>query len=307
MVLRKHLLPAGGFLLVALFGCTGADEAEVPEASDGDRIRAEVEAMADDFVNLRMLTGFVHEMPLSEAYRWQDEMVEILRPAMGEVVGYKTGGHDPNPPNANFPPGGIRAHLLSGMFRDAPSIRVEETSAGFLEADFAFQVGDASINTAETDLEILAGLDAVVPFAEIPDPYYDPETATVNRMIVSNMISRWAFSGEPVPIEPTEEWLARLRSFEFAVLDENDTVIQTGSMAEWYDPISAVRWLRDQLRESGKELAPGQLLSLGNVGIMRQIHEGSPRGPAYASNQFRLEYYGLTEDGPATVTINIER
>ena len=263
--------------------------------------------MADDFVNLRMLTGFVHEMPLAEAYRWQDEMIEILGPAMGEVVGYKTGGHDPNPPNASFPPGGIRAHLLSGMFRADPSIRVEETSAGFLEADFAFRVGDVSINTAETDLEILAGLDAVVPFAEIPDPYYDPETATVNRMIVSNMISRWAFSGEPVPIEPTEEWLSRLRSFEFAVLDENDTVIQTGSMAEWYDPIAAVRWLRDQLRDSGKELAPGHLLSLGNVGIMRQIHEGSPRGPAYASNQFRLEYYGLREDGPATVTINIAR
>ena len=41
---------------------------------------------------------------------------------------------------------------------------------------------------------------------------------------------------------------------------------------------------------------------------MRHIHEGSPRGPAYASDQFRLEYYGLTEDGgPATVTINIAR
>ena len=40
---------------------------------------------------------------------------------------------------------------------------------------------------------------------------------------------------------------------------------------------------------------------------MRQIHEGSPRGPAYASDQFRLEYYGLRDDGPATVAINIER
>ena len=263
--------------------------------------------MADDFVNLRMLTGFVHEMPLAEVYRWQDEMVEIL--PMGDVVGYKTGGHDPNPPNPSFPPGGIRAHLLAGMFRDdGDAIRVDETAAGFLEADFAFRVGDASINTAATDLEILAGLDAVIPFAEIPDPYYDPETASVNRMIVSNMISRWAFAGGPVPIEATEEWLARLRSFDYAVLDENDSVVQEGSMADWYDPIAAVRWLRDQLRDSGKELVRGHLLSLGNVGIMRQIHEGSPRGPAYASDQFRLEYYGLTEDGgPATVTINIAR
>ena len=299
----RHCL-AGCLVLAAMPGCGGGEPALSREAA----IRAEVEAMADDFVHLRRLTGFVHEMPLAEAYRWQDELIETLRPTMGEVVGYKTGGHDPNPPNPSFPPGGIRAHLVSGMFRDdGDTIRVDETAAGFLEADFAFRVGDASINTAETDLEILAGLDAVVPFAEIPDPHYDPETASVNRMIVSNMISRWAFAGAPVLIEATEEWLTRLRSFDYAVLDEKDTVIQQGSMADWYDPIAAVRWLRDQLRESGKALAPGQLLSLGNVGIMRQLHEGSARGPAYEGDQFRLEYYGLSEDGPATVTINIAR
>ena len=69
-------------------------------------------------------------------------------------------------------------------------------------------------------------------------------------------------------------------------------------MGEWYDPIAAVGWLHDQLRESGKELAPGRLLSRGNVGIMRQIHEGSPRGPAHGSNQFRPEYYGLRKTDP---------
>jgi len=65
--------------------------------------------------------------------------------------------------------------------------------------------------------------------------------------------------------------------------------------------------IRDQLRESGKELLPGQLLLLGNVGIIRQILEGSPRGPACESDQFRLECYGLTEGSPATVTINIDQ
>jgi hypothetical protein len=61
-----------------------------------------------------------------------------------------------------------------------------------------------------------------------------------------------------------------------------------------------------EIAESGKELIPGQLLSLGNIGIIRQLHEGSPRGPAYTSNQFRLEYHGLTDE-PAIVIINIDR
>lgn len=271
-------------------------------------IREEIRTMAEDWVNFRMMQGFHHQMPLDEAYRWQDEMVEILRPMLGEVVGYKTGGHNVGPTFPTFPPGGIRAYVLSGMLReDGSSIRLEDTKVGFLEADIAFRVGDAAINTAETDLEILAGLDAFVPFAEVPDPYYDPDSRTVNGTIVANMSTRMSFTGEPVPIEATPEWLATLNTLKFAVLDEHDTVIQSGSLDGWYEPIKVVRWLRDQLHESGKELVPGQLLSLGNIGIIRQLHEGSPRGPAYTSNQFRLEYYGVREDGPATVTINIDR
>ena len=288
-------------------GSVFSPEGEAADVRD-KQIRAELVQMADDFVSFRMMQGFEHEMPLAEAYRWQDEMVEIMEPAMGAVVGYKTGGHDPGPGFATFPPEGIRAYILAGMLRDdGAAIKIQDSVVGFLEADFAFRVGNASINDAETDLEILAGLDAIIPFAEVPDPYYDPDSRTINGTIVANMGTRMSFTGAPVMIEPTAEWLQRINTFKFAVLDENDKVIQSGTMDGWYEPITVVRWLRDQLRESGKELLPGQLLSLGNVGIIRQIHEGSPRGPAYESNQFRLEYYGLREDGPATVTINIDR
>lgn len=276
--------------------------------ADDEQIRAELKQMADDWVSFRMMQGFDHEMSLAEAYAWQDEMVEIVRPMLGGIVGYKTGGHDPGPGFATFPPEGIRAYILEGMMRsDGTAIKIEETKVGFLEADFAVRVGDATINQAESDLEILAGLDAIVPFAEIPDPYYDPNTRSINGTIVANMSSRMSFTGEPVLIEATDEWIGRINNFTFAVLDAHDTVIQEGSIAGWYEPLTVVRWIRDQLKESGKELIPGQLLSLGNIGIIRQIHEGSPRGPAYQSNQFRLEYYGLTEGGPATVTINIDR
>jgi 2-keto-4-pentenoate hydratase len=276
--------------------------------ADDEQIRAELVQMADDFDSFRMMQGFDHEMSLAEAYRWQDEMVEIMEPTLGAVIGYKTGGHDPGPGFATFPPDGIRAYILEGMMReDGTAVRVDESKVGFLEADFAFRVGNSSINQAETDMEILAGLDAIVPFAEIPDPYYEPIGRSISGTVVANMGTRMSFTGKPVVIEATDEWVERINNFTFAVLDENNVIIQEGQMAGWYEPLTVVRWLRDQLQESGKELMPGQLLSLGNVGIIRQIHEGSPRGPAYESNQFRLEYYGLTDGDPATVTINIDR
>ena len=275
-------------------------------ASD-DEIWEELAQMADDFVNLREMQGFLHEMTLEEAYRWQDEMVKIMEPAMGGVVGYKTGGHSAGGGFSTFPPEGIRAYLLEGMMRPSgTAVRVEEFRRGFLEADFAFRVGNSSINDAKTDLETLAGLEAIIPFAEIPDPYYDPDTRTINGTIAANMGTRMSFTGEPVLLEPTEEWIGKINNMTFAVYDENDAEIQAGQMKGWYEPLAVVRWIRDQISESGKELQPGQILSLGNIGIMRQLHEDSPRGPAYQSNQFRLEYHGLTDE-PAIVIINVDR
>jgi 2-keto-4-pentenoate hydratase len=141
----------------------------------------------------------------------------------------------------------------------------------------------------------------------VPDPYYDPDTRSINGTIVANMGTRLSITGKPHPIEASDEWLERINNFTFAVLDENDRIVQEGAMADWYKPITVVRWIRDQIAASGKELMPGQILSLGNVGIIRQIHEDSPRGPAYESHQFRLEYYGLADDRPLSVTINIDR
>ena len=120
------------------------------------------------------------------------------------------------------------------------------------------------------------------------------------------MGSRFSFVGEPVLLEPTADWLRRLDTFTFAVHDEHGTEIERGSIAGWYRPIDVVRWLRDHLKYGGHRLQPGDLLSLGNIGIIRQLHEGSPRGPAYTSNEFTLSYYGLT-DAPASVTIRIDR
>lgn len=279
----------------------------IARPSSDKEIRAELQQMADDFMDFRPMQGFRHEMPLEEAYRWQDEMVEIMAPKLGGVAGYKTGGHSPGPGFSTFPPDGIRAYILEGMLRPSgTAVRLEQFRRGFLEADFAVRVGDSAINDAETDLEILAGLDAIIPFAEIPDPYYDPDTRSISGTIVANMSTRLSFTGEPVMIEATAEWLDKINNFTFAVYDENDVEIQAGQMQGWYEPITVVRWIRDQIAESGKELQPGQLLSLGNIGIIRQLHEGSPRGPAYTSNQFRLEYHGLTDE-PAIVTINIDR
>ena len=270
-------------------------------------IKIEIEQMAEDFLLLRPMRGFSYQISISAAYQWQDKMVEYLEETLGPVIGYKTGGHDPGPGFATFPPEGIRGAILKNMiFPSGTSITLDQTKRGFLEADFAFRVGNDSINYAQTELEVLSGLEAIIPFAEVPDPYYEEGTRTVNGTIVSNMGSRMGFIGEPVILSPTIEWIEKINNFTFAVHDEKGNLIDQGTMAGWYKPLSVVMWLRNQLLQSGKKLRPGDLLSLGNIGILRQLHENSPRGPAYKSNEFILSYYGLI-NRPVNVTIRINR
>ena len=305
--IRSHPLSATAALLLLAACQNAADlpEAE-PRASQAD-IRAEVEAMGDDFLARRPMRGFLHDMPVATAYYWQDVFIDHVRPELGAVVGYKTGGHDPGPGFPVFPLDGIRGAIQEGMLRQSgASVSLEETRRGFLEADFAVRVGDRSINTASTDLEILAALESVVAFAEIPDPYYEAETRSINGTIAANMGSRYSFVGDESPVEVSAAFLERLDRFSFAVHDEAGNEVERGEIAGWYRPIEVIRWLRDSLVDGGKRLEPGDLLSLGNIGIIRQLHEGSPRGPAYPGDAFTLSYYGLSDE-PLSVTIRIAR
>ncbi len=215
----------------------GADSAERPAEpvlqAAGAGAAEDVRLMASEWLAREPMRGFPHAVSLTEAYVWQDRFAAELEPTLGGVVGYKTGGHDSGPHFRWFPREGIRGQLLEGMLRSSgTAIRPGDTRVGFLEADLAFRVGSDAINEAQTDLEILAGLDALLPFAEVPDPWYDPESRSIEGTIVANMSTRFSFSGEAVPLEASEDWLARLRACEVLVRNEHGDVVQRRSLAE---------------------------------------------------------------------------
>jgi len=125
--------------------------------------------------------------------------------------------------------------------------------------------------------------------------------------IVTNMGTRYAIVGEPVALEAGEEWLRKINNFTYTVHDEHGNTIGSGTIADRYEPLAVVRWLRDQLVKTGHELEPGQILSLGSVGVQRQLKEGSPRGgPAYQPAEFILSYHGLAESA-ASVVVRLKR
>ncbi|MDG1016879.1 MAG: hypothetical protein P8O19_08465 [Woeseiaceae bacterium] len=300
--MRRRILS----LLLVIFSPISAFSQDIEVSYN--QIDAEIQRMAINFIELRPMQGFDYKkMSISRAYFWQGRMADYLGIKFGPVVGYKTGGHNVGPSFVTFPKDGIRGLLLEDMLKPNNfKVELGATKRGFLEADFAFRVKDGSINEANNEIQLLAGLDAIIPFAEIPDPYYESGTRSVNGTIVSNMGSRFSIMGAPLFIEPTELWIKKINNFTFAVHDECNNLIEEGKINGWYKPLEVVKWLRDHLLSSGIRLKAGDILSLGNIGIIRQLHPDSPRGPAYQSNSFTLSYYGLS-DQPVNVTIMIDR
>ena len=214
----------------------------------------------------------------------------------GGVVGYKAGLTSP----ATQERFGV-AHPLYGVLLEEMLLPSgSAVPAGFgarplYEGDLIARVGSDAINRAETDDELLAALDAVVPFLELPDLMYTPEAALDGPAIVSiNVGGRLGIVGEPVPL-PDSAAYAWLAGIHVEVSDAGGQVLaEGGSDALLGHPLNVVRWLRDALREAGKPLEPGMLLSLDSVTALMTPQAGQ---------DLTVRYYGLRSDGPVELTV----
>ena len=75
------------------------------------------------------------------------------------------------------------------------------------------------------------------------------------------------------------------------------------------EPIYRVRALRDRLLERGRRLKAGDILSLGNMGTIRPLKEGvyMLSSPRFEGNVGTVTYYDLDANGPASVSVHIDR
>lgn len=186
----------------------------------------------------------------------------------GTIIGYKVALTNPQAQaqlGVNHP---LYGFLLENMLLDSgATLPIKFGSRPQAEGDLMVRVGSADINQAETDLELLAGLDAVIPFLELPDLIYE-ENAAVNAgaLVAVNVGARYGIMGDPVALEPEDSGLAQLANIRVVLNNDKGQFLAEGDSTNLLaHPINAVRWLRDTLQSQGVELKAGDLLSLGSV------------------------------------------
>ncbi|MEM6253367.1 MAG: hydratase [Cyanobacteria bacterium P01_D01_bin.156] len=217
------------------------------------------------------------------------------------VVGYKIALTNPKAQaqlGVNHP---LYGFLLESMLLDdGVSLPIRFGSRPQAEGDLMVRVGSDDINQAETDLELLAALDAVIPFLELPDLIYEPE-ANVNAgaLVAVNAGARYGVMGDPEELAVDDSGLAQLANIRVVLQNDRGQFLAEGNgEALLGHPINAVRWLRDTLQAQGVELRPGDLLSLGSVTPLVSLEQGAN------IQGIKARYFGL-EAGDRSIDLTV--
>ena len=216
------------------------------------------------------------DLTVAEAMEVQRRFLQQIR---GEeyVAGYKAGLTSAAVQETFGTDEPIRGTLLPHMLiRSGDTLEATFGARPRAEGDLMVRVGSDAINEAESDSALLAGLDAVVPFFELPDLMYAEEVSIGGAALAAvNVGARRGVVGPATPLPPGRAGYELLGGIRVEVFDRSGRVLADGRSSQLLGhPLEVVRWVRNSLREEGRRLEPGQLISLGSVTDLLAVQAG---------------------------------
>lgn len=196
----------------------------------------------------------------------RDKFNVLLQSKLGAVAGYKAGLTNPAVQqrfNHNSP---VRGTLYSAMLLES-GVTVDATFGArpLFEADLLVRVSDTAINRAGTAQEILACIDQVIPFIELPDLLVaDPGRLDGAGIIAINVGARLGVMGTPIEVTPGSALGDALRDMQVVVRGDGVELDRGKGSDVLEHPLNAVLWLAADLARDGIKLKPGDLVSLGS-------------------------------------------
>ena len=157
----------------------------------------------------------------------QKRVVYALSENWSGIAGYKAALTNPDiqqKMGINEPLLGI---FLKNMLLENPAeINISSTVLPFAEADLLVRVKDASINEAKTDEELLAAIDQVIPFIEIPDRLYSTEKPlTADMLTAINTGARYGVMGTAIAMED----IGNFNACQVGIVYDDRSHLKTGT------------------------------------------------------------------------------
>ena len=136
------------------------------------------------------------------------------------------------------------------------------------------RVSSATINQARTPADVLAAIDQVIPFVELPDlAVQAPPKLNGAGVSAINVGARLGVAGEPIAVPAgqaeRQALLDALRDMQVKLTDAQGQVLGQGKGSDILEhPLNAVVWLAEAMAKEGLSMKPGDLISLGSFSAL---------------------------------------
>ena len=223
----------------------------------------------------------------------------LLASSMGKVVGYKAGLTNPAVQKRFHTDKPVWGKLYEGMIQ--PSGATVPAAFGarpLYEADMLVRVKDAGIHEARTPYEVLQHIDQIIPFIELPDLIVQaPPQLNGPGVAAINVGARLGVAGQPIAVPATRgeryALLGALERMQVQLTNDKGELLASGQGSDILgQPLNAVLWIAQALRQENITLQPGDLISLGSF---------SPLLPPRAGLGVTATYVGLPGAQPVQV------
>lgn len=215
----------------------------------------------------------------------------LLARDLGQPVGYKAGLTNPAVQkrfNADAPVWGtLYAPML---LANGATVDAAFGARPLYEADMLVRVSSEAINRATTPAQVLAAIDAVIPFVELPDLVVQaPPRLNGAAISAINVGARLGVLGAPIAVQRTAEFSDALRDF-VAIVKADGMEVDRGSGSDVLGhPLNAVVWLAQDMARAGQAMRVGDLVSLGSFSkllppkaglAVEVVYQGLPGTPS---------------------------
>ena len=299
--MKIRLLPAliASAALGLLAGCAN-NAAQVVAATPGCIDDVAVNRLVADYNARRPAADLPATLTMADAACTRSRLQQRLAGQAVRLVGFNAGLTNPAVQkrfNTDQPVwGALYTDMLLG---NGAAVDAAFGARPLYEADLLVRVKSAAINNAKTPAEVLAQVDQIIPFIELPDLVVETP-AKVNGAALSalNVGARLGVRGAPLMVPQDAVGQARvlneLRDMNVRLVDAADEPLGGGKGSDVLGhPLNAVVWLAQALKAEGLSLRPGQVVSLGSFSALL---------PPKAGQKVTAHYDGVTGLQPVTVS-----
>lgn len=214
----------------------------------------------------------VHERlngSLQEAYQYQKQLVEQESKKGNHLKGYKISLTSKKTQELF----GATSPLYGALTEDSiveGEILLSNLSEPLIEVELMFLI-DEKIEPTD-DEETIIRKSRIAPGIEVPDSRYEDwfPNLSLTQIVADRAVAGKIIVGEPMPLNNVRE----LNSITATVM-HNKNLIATGQSSDVLgNPVHAVKWLVDELAQTGQYLQRGMIISSGTFMMPQKLEKG---------------------------------